>query len=70
MQLLTNQGLTMRLMKCLFLILMPASVVINQQMDIIQFRGTTDVFLTHPKGPSHFQYFLKNGTSGNCLRIT
>lgn len=33
---------------------MPASVVINQQMDIIQFRGTTDLFLTHPKGPATF----------------
>jgi two-component system, chemotaxis family, CheB/CheR fusion protein len=29
---------------------MPASVVINHQMEIVQFRGTTDLFLTHPKG--------------------
>ncbi len=29
---------------------MPPSVVINHQMEIVQFRGTTDLFLTHPKG--------------------
>jgi len=29
---------------------MPANVVINDQMEIIQFRGSTDLFLTHPKG--------------------
>ncbi|MES2656171.1 MAG: chemotaxis protein CheB [Bacteroidota bacterium] len=33
---------------------MPASVVINHQMDIVQFRGTTDLFLTHPKGKATF----------------
>lgn len=33
---------------------MPASVVINQQMEILQFRGTTDLFLTHPKGKATF----------------
>ncbi len=33
---------------------MPASVVINYQMDIVQFRGTTDLFLTHPKGKATF----------------
>lgn len=33
---------------------MPASVVINHQMEIVQFRGTTDVFLTHPKGKATF----------------
>ena len=33
---------------------MPASVVINHQMDIIQFRGITDLFLTHPKGKATF----------------
>ena len=33
---------------------MPASVVINHQMEIIQFRGTTDLFLTHPKGKATF----------------
>ncbi len=33
---------------------MPASVVINYQMEILQFRGTTDLFLTHPKGKATF----------------
>ena len=33
---------------------MPACVVINHQMEIVQFRGTTDVFLTHPKGKATF----------------
>ena len=33
---------------------MPASVVINYQMEIVQFRGTTDIFLTHPKGKATF----------------
>ena len=33
---------------------MPASVVINYQMEIVQFRGTTDLFLTHPKGKPTF----------------
>lgn len=29
---------------------MPACVAINYQMEIVQFRGLTDLFLTHPKG--------------------
>ena len=33
---------------------MPASVVINYQMEIVQFRGNTDFFLTHPKGRATF----------------
>ena len=33
---------------------MPAGVVINYQMDIIQFRGLTDLFLTLPKGKATF----------------
>ncbi len=33
---------------------MPASVVINYQMEIVQFRGITDLFLTHPKGKATF----------------
>ena len=33
---------------------MPASVVINYQMEIVQFRGTTDIFLSHPKGKATF----------------
>jgi two-component system CheB/CheR fusion protein len=33
---------------------MPASVVVNHQLEIVQFRGTTDVYLTHPKGKASF----------------
>lgn len=33
---------------------MPASVVVNHQMEIVQFRGTTDLYLTHPKGRATF----------------
>lgn len=33
---------------------MPASVVINHHMEIIQFRGSTDLFLTHPRGKATF----------------
>ncbi|MDP1841967.1 MAG: CheR family methyltransferase, partial [Sediminibacterium sp.] len=33
---------------------MPASVVINHQLEILQFRGDTDIFLTHPKGRATF----------------
>lgn len=33
---------------------MPASVVINHHMEIVQFRGTTDLFLSHPKGKATF----------------
>ncbi len=33
---------------------MPASVVINHQMEIVQFRGNTDLYLTHPKGKATF----------------
>lgn len=33
---------------------MPASVVINQQLEIVQFRGATDQFLSHPKGKATF----------------
>jgi len=33
---------------------MPASVVINHQLEILQFRGVTDIFLTHPKGRATF----------------
>ncbi len=33
---------------------MPACVVINHQMEIIQCCGTTDLFLTHPKGKATF----------------
>ncbi|MFO7868731.1 MAG: CheR family methyltransferase [Bacteroidales bacterium] len=33
---------------------MPASVIVDYQMEIIQFRGTTDLFLTNPKGKATF----------------
>lgn len=33
---------------------MPPSVVINQEMEIQQFRGATDLFLTHPPGKATF----------------
>ena len=33
---------------------MPASVVINHQLEIVQFRGATELFLTHPKGKATF----------------
>jgi two-component system CheB/CheR fusion protein len=33
---------------------MPASVVINYQMEIVQFRGTTQLYLSHPKGKATF----------------
>lgn len=33
---------------------MPASVVINHQLEILQFRGKTELFLTHPKGRATF----------------
>lgn len=33
---------------------MPSGVVINYQMEIVQFRGSTDLFLTHPKGKATF----------------
>lgn len=32
----------------------PASVVITHQLEIVQFRGNTDAFLTHPKGRATF----------------
>jgi two-component system, chemotaxis family, CheB/CheR fusion protein len=33
---------------------MPASVVINLQMEIIQFRGSTEMYLTNPQGKATF----------------
>lgn len=42
---------------------MPASVVVNHQMEIVQFRGTTDLYLTHPKGRATFN-ILKMARSG------
>lgn len=50
----THQGLDQAIDAVLVSDYMPASVVINYQMEIVQFRGTTDVFLTHPKGKATF----------------
>lgn len=36
---------------------MPASVVVDYQMEIVQFRGKTDLFLSHPKGKATFNVF-------------
>ncbi len=47
---------------------MPASVVINHQMEIVQFRGTTDVFLTHPKGKATFN-ILKMARPGVAFEL-
>ncbi|PKO95391.1 MAG: chemotaxis protein CheR [Bacteroidetes bacterium HGW-Bacteroidetes-7] len=38
----------------LITVFMPASVVVNHQMEIVQFRGSTDLYLTHPKGKATF----------------
>ena len=50
----TQQGLDNYIDDVLVAEFMPASVVINHQMEIVQFRGTTDLFLTHPKGRATF----------------
>ncbi len=49
-----QNGLDNAIDAVLFSEFMPASVVINYQLEIVQFRGTTDVFLTHPKGKATF----------------
>lgn len=33
---------------------MPASVVVNHQLEIVQFRGSTELYLSHPKGRATF----------------
>lgn len=53
---------------------LPPSVVINHQMDIIQFRGSTDFLLTHPQGRAtlnilkmarpEFAFELRNAITG------
>jgi two-component system, chemotaxis family, CheB/CheR fusion protein len=48
------QGLDKAIDEVLISEFMPASVVIDHQMEIVQFRGTTDLFLTHPKGKATF----------------
>lgn len=50
----TQQGLDNYIDDVLVAEFMPASVVINHHMEIVQFRGTTDLFLTHPKGRATF----------------
>jgi two-component system CheB/CheR fusion protein len=47
---------------------MPASVVINHQMEIVQFRGTTDLFLAHPKGKATFN-ILKMARPGIAFEL-
>ena len=49
-----HQGLDNAIDAVLVSEFMPASVVINHRMEIVQFRGTTDLFLTHPKGKATF----------------
>ena len=49
-----HQGLDNAIDAVLVSEFMPASVVIDYHMEIIQFRGTTDLFLTHPKGKATF----------------
>ena len=51
---LINHGLDSAVDAVLIASHMPASVVINHQMDIIQFRGSTDLFLTHAPGQATF----------------
>ncbi len=50
----TQQGLDNFIDEVLVSDFMPASVVINHLMEIVQFRGTTDLYLTHPKGRATF----------------
>ncbi len=50
----THNGLDNAIDAVLVSEFMPASVVINHQLEIVQFRGTTDLFLTHPKGKATF----------------
>jgi two-component system CheB/CheR fusion protein len=50
----SQQGLDKAIDEVLVSEFMPASVVIDYQMEIVQFRGTTDLFLTHPKGKATF----------------
>ncbi len=53
-QKIVSQGLDHGIDALLVSEFMPASVVIDYQMEIIQFRGITDLFLTHPKGKATF----------------
>jgi len=49
-----QQGLDNAIDALLVAEFLPASVVINHHLEIVQFRGTTDLFLTHPKGRATF----------------
>ncbi len=51
---LSQQGLDSAIDNVLVSQYLPPSVVINHQMEIVQFRGTTELFLTHPKGRATF----------------
>lgn len=53
-QAITRNGLDNAIDTALVASFMPSCVVINYQMEILQFRGTTDLFLTHPKGKATF----------------
>jgi two-component system CheB/CheR fusion protein len=52
--LISQSGLDNAIDSVLISEFMPASVVINYQMEIVQFRGVTELFLTHPKGKATF----------------
>lgn len=52
--LISQSGLDNAIDSVLISEFMPASVVINYQMKIVQFRGVTELFLTHPKGKATF----------------
>lgn len=51
---LVNRGLDSAIDAVLISDFMPASVVINHQMEIVQFRGSTDLYLTHAAGKATF----------------
>lgn len=51
---LVNRGLDSAIDALLVSDFMPACVIINHQMEIIQFRGSTDLFLTHAAGKASF----------------
>ncbi|MFZ6664907.1 chemotaxis protein CheB [Peijinzhouia sedimentorum] len=50
----SQQGLDDAIDNILVSEFLPACVVINHHLEIVQFRGTTDLYLTHPKGRATF----------------
>jgi two-component system, chemotaxis family, CheB/CheR fusion protein len=48
------QGLDKAIDDLLIAEFMPDCVVINQHLEIVQFRGSTELYLTHPKGKATF----------------